>query len=65
MMGRIRLKPKNDFLFKRLFGEAEAKDLLIDLLNSILLTSSKRRIVDVTIFENKDLTGKLIDDKTS
>ncbi|RJG21994.1 PD-(D/E)XK nuclease family transposase [Paenibacillus thiaminolyticus] len=27
-----RLNPKNDFLFKRLFGEEEGKKLLISLL---------------------------------
>ncbi|MFD0712791.1 PD-(D/E)XK nuclease family transposase [Paenibacillus sp. GCM10027626] len=31
----MRLNPKNDFLFKRLFGENDGKRLLVGLLNAI------------------------------
>lgn len=31
-----RLKPTNDFLFKKLFGESKNENLLKDLLESIL-----------------------------
>ena len=31
-----RFNPLNDFVFKKIFGEKENKDLLISLLNSIL-----------------------------
>ena len=40
-----RLKPLNDFIFKKLFGTEENKDLLIGLLNAIL----KSDIVDLII----------------
>ena len=30
------MSPKNDFVFKLLFGDEKNKDLLIELLNSIL-----------------------------
>ena len=63
-MNRKRFKPQNDFIFKRLFGEAETKDLLIHLLNAIFLESGGKPIVDLTIIENKELTKELIDDKT-
>lgn len=59
-----RLKPKNDFIFQRLFGEQETADSLISLLNAILRLEGERRIVNLTIIENKQLAKKLIDDKT-
>lgn len=58
-----RLNPKNDFLFKKLFGEDESKDLLIGLLNAIFQHKGLSSIVDVTVIKNKELTKKLIDDK--
>jgi predicted transposase/invertase (TIGR01784 family) len=59
-----RLKPKNDFIFSRLFGEQETKDSLISLLNAILGLEGQKRIADVTVIENKQLEKVLIDDKT-
>lgn len=59
-----RLKPKNDFLFKRLFGEEESKELLIALLNAILYPTSKKKIANLTLIENKELVGLHVDDKT-
>ena len=38
-MKHKRFKPQNDFIFKRLFGEAETKELLIDLPNRIIWRS--------------------------
>ena len=32
---QVRLKPKNDFIFKRLFGESDVKEALLSLLNAI------------------------------
>ena len=55
------LKPTNDFIFKKIFGEAKNKDLLKDLLEAILpdLNISKVEInKDVTI-DRKTLTDKL------
>ena len=63
MILRRRLNPKNDFLFKRLFGEEESKELLIGLLNAIFRDKGLSPIVNATVIENKELTRKLIDDK--
>ena len=35
------MSPKNDFVFKLLFGDEKNKDLLIELLNSILMINLK------------------------
>ncbi|MCD9023801.1 Rpn family recombination-promoting nuclease/putative transposase [Cohnella silvisoli] len=64
MMIVHRLKPKNDFLFKRLFGETESKQLLISLLNAILHPIDEKKIIDVTIIENKELVKEVIDGKS-
>ncbi|WP_243125432.1 Rpn family recombination-promoting nuclease/putative transposase [Clostridium amazonitimonense] len=52
------LKPKNDFVFKRIFGDAKNKNLLISLLNSILM----ERVEDVTIL-NSELLKEHLEDK--
>ena len=49
-----RLNPKNDFFFKKLFGEEESKEALISLLNAILGLKGKSRIKDLKI-ENPEL----------
>lgn len=59
-----RLKPTNDFIFKRLFGEIEAKENLISLLNAILKLPEDNKLKDITVIENKELVKELIDDKT-
>lgn len=59
-----RLKPLNDFVFKKLFGEQESKDILISLLNAILSEKDKNKLVSLEIVDNKELTRELIDDKT-
>ena len=41
-----RLNPKNDYLFRRLFGEEAGKRLLISLLNAVLGRSGSQRITD-------------------
>ncbi|MFC3799024.1 Rpn family recombination-promoting nuclease/putative transposase [Cohnella sp. GCM10012308] len=58
-----RLNPKNDYLFKRLFGEADSKPLLIGLLNAILHRRDRTAIADLTILDGKLLTKRLIEDK--
>jgi len=63
-MSVYRLKPKNDFLFKRLFGESDSKHLLIPLLNAILGAPSRRSISDVTVIDNKELTKQVMDGKS-
>ncbi|MBU3190297.1 Rpn family recombination-promoting nuclease/putative transposase [Clostridium bowmanii] len=59
-----RLKPLNDFIFKKTFGEEETKDNLIALLNAILSKEDRGKLVTLEIVENKELTPELIEDKT-
>ncbi|MBD2866702.1 Rpn family recombination-promoting nuclease/putative transposase [Paenibacillus sp. IB182363] len=59
-----RLKPKNDFIFQRLFGEQDTKESLISLLNAILQLQGTESIADITVIENKQLDKLFIDDKT-
>ncbi|MFD0712808.1 Rpn family recombination-promoting nuclease/putative transposase [Paenibacillus sp. GCM10027626] len=60
-----RLNPKNDFLFKRLFGEEAGKGLLIGLLNAVLRREGERAITDVSIVGDTKLARELIEDKES
>ncbi|MDR0140206.1 PD-(D/E)XK nuclease family transposase [Metabacillus idriensis] len=53
-----RLKPLNDFVFKKLFGENKDKDILIGFLNAVLDTE----VDDLYIVEEK-LNKDKIDDK--
>lgn len=52
------LKPKNDFVFKKIFGDVKNKELLISLLNSILM----EKVNDVTIL-NSELLKEHVEDK--
>ena len=63
-MIRNRLKPKNDFIFQRLFGESETKETLISLLNAILRLPPEKQLADLIVIENKALLQEFIDDKT-
>ncbi|MCT4563162.1 MAG: Rpn family recombination-promoting nuclease/putative transposase [Maledivibacter sp.] len=60
-----RLRPLNDFIFKKLFGENEVKDNLIAFLNAVLDKKDRERIVTLEIIDNKELTRDMINDKTS
>jgi len=40
-----RLKPLNDFIFKKIFGEEETKDNPIALLNAILSKKDRDKLV--------------------
>ena len=57
-----RLKPLNDFIFKKLFGEKDDEPVLIAFLNAVLKT--KVPIVDVEI-KNTDIEKAHIEDKFS
>jgi len=46
--------PKTDFVFKRLFGTEEHKDLTIALLNALLGLEGERRIVDLTFLREEE-----------
>jgi predicted transposase/invertase (TIGR01784 family) len=59
-----RLKPLNDYIFKKLFGENEVKDNLIAFLNAVLDKKDRDRLVTLEIVDNKELTRELINDKT-
>lgn len=58
-----RWNPKNDFLFKRLFGEEAGKRLLISLLNAVMRRGEREKITDVAIVEDTRLKRELMDDK--
>ncbi len=52
------MSPKNDFVFKMLFGDERNTDILISFLNSVL----KDRIEDVILL-NTELKKEYIEDK--
>ena len=45
------LDPKNDYAFRRIFGNERNKDILIHVLNDIILFKNHGRIVDVSILK--------------
>ena len=59
-----RLKPLNDFIFKKLFGEKGDEPVLIAFLNAVLKKTRKEEIKEIVIKDNKELTKELINDKT-
>ena len=54
------LKPTNDFVFKKIFGETKNEDILKDLLSAIL---TDIKIHKVTVNKDVSLERKLITDK--
>ena len=42
-----KMNPRVDFVFKKLFGSEESKDILIDLINSIV--SEADRVTDLEL----------------
>lgn len=59
-----RLKPLNDFIFKKLFGEKGDEPVLLSFLNAVLNRTQKEELTEIEIIENKELTKELIEDKT-
>ena len=59
-----RLKPLNDFIFKKLIGEKDDEPVLIAFLNAVLNRTQKEKLTEIEIIENKELTKELIEDKT-
>ena len=59
-----RLNPLEDFVFKKLMGEEESKEHLIAFLNAILNPDDQKKLVSLTIVNNKELTKEMIKDKT-
>ena len=59
-----KVKPLNDFIFKKVFGEKGNEDILISFINAVLKRTNKEQIIEVEIIENKQLSKELILDKT-
>ena len=57
-----RLKPTNDFIFKKLFGETGDENILISFLNAVLKKTHKP-ISEIIINDDTELTAELLDDK--
>ena len=49
------LSPRNDIAFKKIFGEAGNKDILIHFLNDILHKTGTNAIVEVSILNPQQL----------
>ncbi len=58
-----RLKAKNDFIFQRIFGRKENKDILLSLLNAILELSEDNMLNDIELMDNTKLEKDRIEDK--
>ena len=58
-----RLKVKNDFIFQKLFGQNEHKEILINFLNAVLALETEQKLTDIEIIENTRLKKDHIDDK--
>ncbi|RCX17873.1 putative transposase/invertase (TIGR01784 family) [Anaerobacterium chartisolvens] len=58
-----RLKVKNDFIFQRIFGQPENKEILISFLNAVLELEGNKRLLDIEIIENTRLKKEGINDK--
>ena len=59
-----RLDPKVDFVFKRIFGVEENKDILLDFLNATLRESEPRPLTDIQIL-NPYIDKTALHDKQS
>ena len=59
-----RLKPLNDFIFKKLFGEKDDEIILLSFLNAILSKTYTEPLTEIIIIENKELTKEMLEDKT-
>ncbi len=59
-----RLKPLNDFIFKKLFGEKDDEPILLAFLNAILKKTHQEKLLEIEILDNKELSKELIEDKT-
>ena len=59
-----KVKPLNDFIFKKIFGEKGNEDILISFINAVLKRTNKEPILEIEIIDNKQLTKEVINDKT-
>ena len=58
-----RLKVKNDFIFQKVFGQIENKEILISFLNAVLELEEAAKLDEIEIIENTKLKKDSIDDK--
>ena len=47
-----RLKPLNDFIFKKLFGEKDDEIILLSFLNAVLSKTSTEKLTEVKIIQS-------------
>lgn len=59
-----RVKPLNDFIFKKVFREKGNEDILISFINAVLKRTHKEPIVEIEIIDNKELTKEVILEET-
>lgn len=60
-----RLKPLNDFIFGKTFGEKGDEEQLLSLLNAILAKTRHKKLVKIEIVEHRTFLAEIIGDKTS
>lgn len=60
-----RLKPLNDFIFGKVFGEKGDEEQLLSLLNAILAKTKHKKLVGIEIIEHRTFTAEVVGDKTS
>ena len=60
-----RLKPLNDFIFGKTFGEKGDEEQLLSLLNAILAKTKHKKLVNIEIVEHRTFTAEVVGDKTS
>ena len=58
-----RLKVKNDFIFRKLFGESKNKDLLISFLNAVLELDGLKKLEDIEVLDGTELKRDSMEDK--
>ncbi|ONI45999.1 hypothetical protein AN641_02645 [Candidatus Epulonipiscioides gigas] len=58
-----KLNPRNDFIFKKIFGEPGRERELMAFLNAILHNTLSAPITSILIIEHKELSQQLFDDK--
>lgn len=58
-----RLKAKNDFVFQRIFGRQENKEILISFLNAVLMLEDENKLNDIDVIGNTKLEKDRPEDK--
>lgn len=60
-----KLKPLNDYIFGKTFGEKGDEEQLLSLLNAILAKTKHKKLVSIEIVEQRTFTAEIVGDKTS